>query len=296
VTAVAILAGGASRRFGAPKALAECDGVPLAARIAASARAAGATEVVLVGGQPDVLAPLGLDVVADLAPGEGPVGGVLTALERLGGAHELVVVAACDLAALDASTIALVVTGLRAAGPSTPAAVAATLRREPALTVWRAAAAGDVRRAFERGVRAMHELLTGLGAVEVPVRPAALVNVNTPHDLAVACRAMPIHEVDADQLAANLISGAHLVDVRQPDEYLGGHVPGARLVPLATVPDRLDAFLADGTTYVICHSGGRSMRACEFLAAQGFDVVNVAGGTSSWVRSGRDVAVGDLPS
>ena len=53
-------------------------------------------------------------------------------------------------------------------------------------------------------------------------------------------------------------------------------------IPLATVPDHLDAFRGDGPTYVICHSGGRSRRACEFVDAQGLDgvqTVNVEGGT-----------------
>ena len=71
------------------------------------------------------------------------------------------------------------------------------------------------------------------------------------------------------------------------------------LVPLGTVPDHVDAFTGDGPTYVICKSGGRSMRACEFLAGQGVDgleVVNVAGGTLAWIASGRETVGGDQPS
>jgi len=52
----------------------------------------------------------------------------------------------------------------------------------------------------------------------------------------------------------------------------------------------------DGPVHVICKSGGRSMRACEFLDEQGVDAVNIAGGTMSWVMSGRDVVMGDQPS
>jgi rhodanese-related sulfurtransferase len=43
---------------------------------------------------------------------------------------------------------------------------------------------------------------------------------------------------------------------------------------------------------VICKTGARSMRACEFLATQGIDAVNVAGGTLAWIRSGRDYVSG----
>lgn len=103
---------------------------------------------------------------------------------------------------------------------------------------------------------------------------------------------MTIREVSVDDLAVALDQGARLVDVREPDEYEQARVPGAVLVSLVTIPDHLDAFMNDGTTYVICRSGGRSMQACDFVAAHGADVVNVAGGTLAWAASGRDVASG----
>ena len=108
-----------------------------------------------------------------------------------------------------------------------------------------------------------------------------------------------IQEIDVDALATELAAGGRVVDVREPDEYAAGHVPGAVLVPLGTVPDHVDAFTGEGPTYVICKSGGRSMRACEFLAAQGIDgleVINVAGGTLAWVAAGRETVGGDRPS
>lgn len=103
---------------------------------------------------------------------------------------------------------------------------------------------------------------------------------------------MAIPEISVDELAELLDAGARLVDVRQPDEYEAARVEGSVLVPLATVPVNVDAFRGDGTTYVICRSGARSMQACEFLAAQGVDVANVAGGVLAWVATGRDVAAG----
>lgn len=103
---------------------------------------------------------------------------------------------------------------------------------------------------------------------------------------------MAIDEITVDQLAERLADGARLIDVREPAEYADGRVPGAVLVPLATVPDNLDQLRGEGRTYVICRSGARSMRACEFAAAHGIDVANVAGGTLAWVESGRDVATG----
>jgi len=104
---------------------------------------------------------------------------------------------------------------------------------------------------------------------------------------------MTVHEITVDQLADILDGGGRVVDVREPAEFDEARVPGATLVPLATVPQRIDAFNGDGaTTYVICRSGGRSMQACQFLAEHGADVANVAGGTLAWIASGRDVASG----
>jgi len=103
---------------------------------------------------------------------------------------------------------------------------------------------------------------------------------------------MPVSEVTIDELESALARGARVVDVREEHEFAAGRVPGAQLVPMGTVPERLDAFRSeDGVepVYVICQSGGRSGRVCEFLAAQGIDAVNVAGGTGAWVMSGREV-------
>lgn len=104
---------------------------------------------------------------------------------------------------------------------------------------------------------------------------------------------MSIPEIDVDELAQRAESGPLvIVDVREPDEYEAGHVPGAVLVPLATVSDRVDEFRGGDPTYVICRSGGRSMRACEAVAAHGVDVVNIAGGTLAWAESGRPLVTG----
>lgn len=103
---------------------------------------------------------------------------------------------------------------------------------------------------------------------------------------------MAVAEVTIDEFAEALAGGARVIDVRQPEEFEEAHVPGAVLIPLATVPENVDAFRGDGTTYVICKSGARSMRACEFLEQQGVEAVNVGGGTMAWLLSGREHSTG----
>lgn len=106
---------------------------------------------------------------------------------------------------------------------------------------------------------------------------------------------MTIREVSVDELETALSSGARLYDVREIDEYESGHIPGARSVVLGTVPANVDAFRGDGPAFVVCKAGGRSMQACQFLAAQGVEVVNVAGGTMAWMLSDRPVVAGGEP-
>lgn len=107
---------------------------------------------------------------------------------------------------------------------------------------------------------------------------------------------MAIFEASVDELESALQAGAALIDVRQPDEYEAGHVAGAVLVPLAAVPETLEAFSSDVPTYVICKTGSRSYRACEFLEDQGIEAINVEGGTMAWIISGRTTVAGDQPA
>jgi rhodanese-related sulfurtransferase len=100
-------------------------------------------------------------------------------------------------------------------------------------------------------------------------------------------------EITVDQLVVERERGVTVVDVREVDEYIEAHVPGVLLVPLGTIPDELDALPRDETLYVICRSGARSLRAADFLIANGFDAISVAGGTMAWVQSGLDYETGD---
>jgi lipoyl(octanoyl) transferase len=72
-----------------------------------------------------------------------------------------------------------------------------------------------------------------------------------------------------------MTEGAPLIDVRQPDEYDAGHVPGARRISLAEVALRVGEVPRDEPVYVICQTGARSARAAQWYRAQGIDVAEV---------------------
>ena len=106
---------------------------------------------------------------------------------------------------------------------------------------------------------------------------------------------MAVPEIDVDMLALRREVGEHVIDVREVDEYEDEHVPGAILIPLGDLADRVDEVPTDRPVLVICKSGARSRRAAEFLIENGIDASNVAGGTLAWIDSGRDVVEGGEP-
>lgn len=108
---------------------------------------------------------------------------------------------------------------------------------------------------------------------------------------------MAINEISVNELTTLVENGSLVIDVREPDEYESGHIPGAILVPLSTVLSNTSEFESDETVYVVCRSGGRSMQACEMLHEVGVsNVVNVAGGTMGWISLGNEIATGEHPS
>src|SRR4029077_2598461 len=87
---------------------------------------------------------------------------------------------------------------------------------------------------------------------------------------------------------------ALLVDVREPEEYVHGHVAGAITIPQADLASRLDELPRDRPLIVICQLGMRSLRAAQFLKQAGFDdVVTAAGGTSAWCAAGQPLVTGE---
>ncbi|MFV0438750.1 MAG: rhodanese-like domain-containing protein [Desulfopila sp.] len=73
------------------------------------------------------------------------------------------------------------------------------------------------------------------------------------------------------------------LDVRQPQEYAEAHIPGARLIPLAELAERLGELEPERQTIVYCRSGVRSKSACQILRSAGFaNILNMTGGISAW--------------
>lgn len=103
---------------------------------------------------------------------------------------------------------------------------------------------------------------------------------------------MTYTDVFPNELDIHRRAGAALIDVREPDEYELGHVPGALNLPLSALQGR-ETEVPDGAV-LICASGNRSSQAAAYLAGLGHQhLKNLMGGTFGWMREGRDLATGD---
>jgi molybdopterin-guanine dinucleotide biosynthesis protein A len=184
----AVLAGGASRRMGSDKAALRHGGRALARRVTDDLAAHGLEPVALVGspapGALD-LAP-GVAVVADLHPGEGPLGGILTALEWSPAA--CCVVVPCDVVRWEpASLVPLLLAGVDVDADVDVAVLTSERGPEPLYACWRRAALPCLRAAFADGVRAPTDVLARLRVAAVRVPPGDVpVSVNTRTEAAAA--------------------------------------------------------------------------------------------------------------
>lgn len=174
-----MLTGGRSSRMGRDKALLPFRGGTLAQAVARTvAEAAGSVALV---GDPNLYQDLGFPVVADRYPGEGPLGGILTALRNT--AADWNIVTACDMPAVDADLLrALFETAERldadALVPTRPSG-----RLEPLCAVYHRRIAERIESRFAAGIRKVAEALEAVRAVRFPVMEVSCFqNVNTPEE------------------------------------------------------------------------------------------------------------------
>ena len=169
--------------MGRDKATLLVDGTPMAARAAAALREAGASEVIAVGGDVGALEQMGLAVIVDDEPGEGPFPATLTALRHA--SADVVVVLSCDLLSPSAGTIATLVDRLRAAAPQVAAAVPVIDGHEQwTHMAWRRAALVPLDAARRTGVGSLRRACADLPLERVSdLPPGALADADEPGDL-----------------------------------------------------------------------------------------------------------------
>ena len=90
--------------------------------------------------------------------------------------------------------------------------------------------------------------------------------------------------IQVNELAKKIRQCQHIniIDVREEIEVAAGKIPEAKHIPLGELADSLEKLDKNEHYYLICHSGGRSSTACDFLTEQGYDVINITGGMMAW--------------
>lgn len=93
-----------------------------------------------------------------------------------------------------------------------------------------------------------------------------------------------MRQITAKELEASLKAGNEwdIIDVREVEEVKNGKIASAINIPLGLLEFRLHELDKSKEFVIVCHSGGRSRRASQFLETRGFQVMNMDGGMLAW--------------
>ena len=99
---------------------------------------------------------------------------------------------------------------------------------------------------------------------------------------------MAVESISAARAQELIESGeVELIDVRDPHEWLQGHIGAARHIPLARLRTGAKALLSRDNVIFVCAAGVRSNMAAQLAVAAGLTkVYNLAGGTKAWTAAG----------
>ena len=129
-------------------------------------------------------------------------------------------------------------------------------------------------------------LLTVLAGCASQTDTASAVEALSAEEIA----ALP-YNITVDQTYAAMQSGeVFVLDVREQSEYNDGHIPGVTLIPMNSIPNRLDEIPTDQQVIVTCRSGNRSSQVAAYLVNAGFkNIHNMEGGIVEWQSAGYPV-------
>jgi molybdopterin-guanine dinucleotide biosynthesis protein A len=176
-----VLVGGRSSRMGRDKALLPFRGVTLAQFVAAEVAAACGSATLV--GDPETYGGLGFPTIPDALPGQGPLGGIVTALRH--SASQWNVIVACDMPGISAEFVWEILAAAEASGADVLVPAGPEGRPEPLCAAWNRRALPPLEAALEGGVRKLTDALQELRAAAWNVAQVThFANVNTPEDWA----------------------------------------------------------------------------------------------------------------
>ncbi len=174
-----VLAGGRSSRMGRDKALLPYRGATLVESVARTVREAAGSACLV--GSPELYQRLDFPAVPDAYPGEGPLGGILTALAHSADAWNLI--AACDMPGLTVDFLRGLFDRAELAAADVLVPMLPSGHLEPLCAIYHIRAAPALERAFAAGVRKIAEAFESVRTCRLEVPESAMFhNVNTPED------------------------------------------------------------------------------------------------------------------
>ena len=94
-----------------------------------------------------------------------------------------------------------------------------------------------------------------------------------------------MNTIEVEEIKERLANGEplYMIDVREYEEVEAGMIPGAIHIPLGELPDRYEEIKQNDEIILICRSGNRSGKACDYLEMLGYaGVKNMLGGMLAW--------------
>jgi rhodanese-related sulfurtransferase len=98
---------------------------------------------------------------------------------------------------------------------------------------------------------------------------------------------MSIPTIELTNVPDPIPDGVVVLDVRETDEWVSGHIEGALHIPLGEIPARFGELPTEGHLLVTCKAGGRSAQAVMYLQQRGVEAINLADGMLGWAAAGR---------
>lgn len=100
-------------------------------------------------------------------------------------------------------------------------------------------------------------------------------------------------EISVRQAASKKMKGAYILDVRELHEFVQGHIPGAIMIPLGNLSQRVHELPADKEIVIVCLSGGRSLVGLDIIRKAGYNKSSsLAGGMNAWKTAGYPTVTG----
>ena len=101
---------------------------------------------------------------------------------------------------------------------------------------------------------------------------------------------MKIRDYSPEEAKAEYDKQTEFIDVREPDEFAEARIPGAKLIPMSEMNNRVTEIPNDKDVVIYCRTGNRSAYLVSILEQNGYhNLINLAGGIVSWYEEGFPV-------